>query len=664
MKGTQILRRCLAIGLSVSIVTPLSWAQQSIDVVNPSGNILWRDYRAPSIPVSRLTNGSRFGGLIRGSKLYLTAQDAIALALENNVDIESDRYNALIQQSQYTRAQAGGPLPGVPSATSQAGTTASGQGVAGSQAAAGVSNTGGNGSGGNGSNTTISQIGPVTPTLDPTFQDVQSYAHKSLPQPNSTESGVLNLIDNTRNYQESLNLGIVTGGKASLTYSDSYLNENSPSNLLNPSNGTVLQLSLQQNLLYGFGRALNARNITVAKANVGINDLTFQTQVIAVVVSVLNAYYGLVADFEDIKAKQNELNVAQRFFEDNKKQVQIGTMAPLDVTTAEAQVATSQQDLVVSQTTLEQQQVTLKNLLSRNGLAEPQLANVDIIPLDRIDVPQNETLPPVKELVATAYANRVDLQADKLNLVNSETSALGTENGVLPTLVGFTTLQTQGLSGTPQTVVLQGASGLGLGGAGGAIPAGIVPCPGNPKLLCEVPDKYFVGSIGNALGQAIRRNFPTESGGVFFGPTLMNRQNQADYAIEQLSLRQTALQNQRTVNQVAVDVSNQVTGLQQARVRYLSAAKNRVLQEQLLDAEQKKFALGASTTFNVVTQQRDLAAGQSTEVAALVAYSNARVSLDQILGTTLKDNNIDIGQVVKGQIARQSALPATLPEAK
>lgn len=660
MSRLNLLRRSVAIGLSISVVLPVSWAQQSIDVVKPSGNILWRNYKAPSIPPARLANGTRFGSLIRGGKLYLTAQDAIALALENNIDIESERYNALVQESQYTRAQAGGALPGVPSATSQAGTVASGEGVAGSQAAAGVSNTG-SGNAGGASNTTITQIGPVTPTLDPTIQDVQSYSHKSSPQANSTQSQVLNLIDDTRNYQESINQGIITGGKASLTYSDAYLRENAPSDFLYPQNATTLSLSVQHNLLYGFGRAVNARNITIAKANVGINDLTFQTQVISIIGTVLNSYYGLVADLEDIKAKQNELAVAQRFFEDNKKQVQIGTMAPLDVTTAEAQVATSQQDLVVSQTTLEQQQVTLKNLLSRNGLADPQLANVDIIPLDRIEVPENETLPPVKELVNTAFTNRIDLQVNKLNLVNSETSALGTKNGVLPTLVAFATLQSQGLSGTPQPVIVRGASNF-IGA--GAIPPGLIPCPGNPKQLCEVADNYFVGGIGNSLGQMIRHNFPTESAGAFFGPTFRNRQNQADYGIDQLTLRQTELQNQRAVNQVAVDVSNQLTGLQQARVRYLAATKNRVLQQQLLDAEQKKFSLGASTTFNVVTQQRDLATAQSTEVAALVAYSNARVSLDETLGTTLKANNVSIDQVAKGQIARQSTLPATLPEVK
>jgi outer membrane protein len=367
------VRQSIAAGLCALAAGPLGWSQQAISPVMPRGGT-FGSYSAPQIPPVRPGNSNRLRGLIQGGKLYLTAQDAIALALENNIDIESDRYNALIDVWNYTRQQAGGPLPGVPSGSSQAGTVQNGEGVSGSEAAAGV-NTGSGANGSNGTNTTITQIGPVTPTLDPSFQSAETFSHKSNPQSNPTVSQVSNLIQNTRNYTETYNEGFVYGGKASLAFSNSYLNENAPTDLLNPQNGTALSLSLQQNLLYGFGKALNARNITVAKANIGINDLTFKTQVIAVVVNVLNNYYSLSADYEDLKAKREALAVAQRFFEDNKRQVQIGTMAPLDVTTAEAQVASSEQDLVVSETTLEQEQVTLKNLLSRNGLADPLLAN-------------------------------------------------------------------------------------------------------------------------------------------------------------------------------------------------------------------------------------------------------------------------------------------------
>ena len=648
----------ISVGLCAFSIAPLG-VSQSISPVMPGGGPLgW--YSAPAIPGSRSANSARLRGLIQSGKLYLTSQDAIALALENNIDIESDRYNALISVWNYTRQLAGGPLPGVPSGSSQAGSVQNGQGVSGSQAAAGVSNSGSSNGGSASTNSTISQIGPITPTLDPSFQSSEVFSHISTPQSNSTQSKISTLIDNTRNYSETMNFGFITGGKGSISYSDSYLKENAPGDLLNPTSGTALSISFQHSLLNGFGRALNARNITVAKANIGINDLTFKTQVIGIVVSVLNNYYSLVADYQDVRAKRQALSVARRFFEDNKKQVQIGTMAPLDVTTAEAQVATSEQDLVVSETTLEQDQVTFKNLISRNGLADPLLASVQVIPLDTINVPEKESLPAFKDALAVAMSNRADLESNRLNLINTKTSTLGTNNGVLPQLIAFASAKSQGLSGTPQTVL----SGAIPPGEPFIVPSGYEACPASfgPRTICQVPNKTFDGGITTALGQMIRRDFPSESGGFYFGPTLRNRQATADQRIDQLSLRQSELQDEQAIKQVAVDVSNGLIGLQQARIRYQAAIKNRVLEEQLLDAEQKKFKLGASTTFNVVTQERDLATAQATEIATLAAYSQARIALDQTLGTTLKTNNVSIGEVQAGQITRPSTLPAVLPE--
>jgi outer membrane protein TolC len=325
-------------------------------------------------------------------------------------------------------------------------------------------------------------------------------------------------------------------------------------------------------------------------------------------------------------------------------------------------VATSEQDLVVSETTLEQDQVTFKNLISRNGLADPALAGVQIVPLDHIDVPEKESLPPFKDALAIALSNRADLESNRLNLINTRTSDTGTANGVLPQLIVFGSAKSQGLSGVPQTV----ESGAIPPGQPFIIPPGYEACPPSygPRTICQIPNKTFDGGITTALGQMIRRDFPSESGGVFFGPTLRNRQATADQRIDQLSLRQSELQNEQAIKQVAVDVSNGLIGLQQARIRYQAAIKNRVLEEQLLEAEQKKFALGASTTYNVVTQERDLATAQASEIATLAAYSQARIALDQTLGTTLKTNNVSIADVQNGRIARPSALPAVLPEVR
>jgi len=626
------LHRCLAIALCIVSADPNAWSQQQvIEPKRPTAPLFLRPYLAPDVPPIRISNSGRLRDLVRAGKLYLTAQDAIALALENNIDIEVARYNPLLDEWNLERAQAGGALPGVPAASSQVGSVSSGQGIAGSQAAAGVSTSSGSTSGASRGNTTISQIGPVTPTLDATIQNTSVFSHQSAPQVDPVQSLVPNLISDSRIYNTTVNQGFITGGSATLTYHESYQRENTPTDILNPSYAPYLQLSVQHNFLNGFGIGVNSRTITVARNTLNASELSFRGQVIAVVANVLNLYYGLAADYEDLKAKQSALGVAQQFYQNNKQQVELGTMAPLDITTAEAQVASSQQDLVTSQTSLQQEEVQLKNVLSRTGLADPLLKEVQIIPIDHIVVPEKDNLPPLNDLVARALASRTDIALEKVNLTNAQVSALATENGVRPTLEGLATLRQAGLAGPIN-------------------PIGVVPA-----------DPYFVGGIGNGLGQVFRRNFPTQNAGAFFSATLRNQTAQADYAIDQLQLRQSQLQNQKDRNEIVVDVSNQVTGLQQARVRYEAAVRNRVLEQQLLDAEQKKFALGASTTFLVVTQQRDLATAQSNEVTALVAYSNARVSLDQILGTTLDENHISIQEALSGQLARRSTVPASPP---
>ena len=651
----------LAAVLCLSTAELPLWAQQAaIAPQKPGEPVIIRPYFSEYIPPVRTRNSLRLQDLIRAGKLYLTAQDAIAMAIENNIDIEIARYNPLIQESQLRRQQAGGALAGIPSAASRIGTVQSGQGVAGSQQAAGVSG-GQNGQSNNTANATVTQIGSVTPVLDPIFQQVQTYSHRSSPQPLQRQSQTSNLISNTRNYQTAIQQGLITGGQATLTYADSYLNENAPSNLLNPSNGVSAQLQVQHNFLRGFGIAVNSRNITIAKANLALSGTQFKAQVIAVVANVLNLYYGLVADYADLKAKTSAVEVAQRFFENNKKQVQIGSMAPLDITTAEAQLATSQQELVVSQTTLAQQQVALKNVLSRTGLADPVLRTVDIIPLDPIIVPEKAEVFPKKELLAKALANRTDIAADRVNLENARVNSLNTQNSVLPQLAGVVSATNQGLNGSPQASPIRGGGQVSAGS--GSVP-GIIPCPpgiGQPGQACQVPDPYFVGGIGTGLGQMIRRNFPSQRATAFFNASLRNRSAQADNNIDQLSLRQTELENARSVNEIAVTVSNSIIGLQQARVRYQAALRNRILSQQLLDAEQKKFSLGVSTTFEVVQQQRDLATAQSNEVAALAAYSNARVALDQTVGLTLEQNHIAVTEALDGHLPRKSVLPDQLP---
>jgi outer membrane protein len=621
------LRKACASGLCLFwLGSPAAAQQNSIAPVRPSAPILWRPYSAALVPPVRLGNSSRLPSLMRAGMLYLTVQDAIALALENNVDIEIARYSPLASDWQIERAEAGGALPGVPSAAAQASSVASGQGVLGSEAAAGVSINGAGGTRTVTPNATVSQIGPITQTLDPSIQETTSFSHRTLPQADSLLSSVVALTEVQRSYTASYQQGYLTGGSVTVSYSNFHLSENAPTDLLNPSVAPTASIQFQHNLLQGFGVAVNGRNITIAKMNRKISDLSFKTQVVGVVVNVLNTYYALAADHEQLQAKNSALATAQQFLDETRERVRLGTMLPLDVTAAQSQVASARRDLVTVQTSLAQSELALKNLISRTGVADPMLRAAAIMPLDKLTIPERDNLPPLRDLVQTALANRSDLAAEKANIAVSEVSLLGTKNGLLPSAQVFGSTSNKGLAGTAHTVV----SPLGV----------------------ERPDPYFVGGIGTALGQIFRRNFPSQSGGAFFAAPIGNNQAQADHGIDQLQLRQSQLAAQKDVNQAQVDILNSVIAMQQSRATYESAAKNRVLAEELLVAEQKKLGFGASFPYNVILQQRDLAAAQAAEILALASYTEARISLDQTLGTTLESNHISIQEALEGSVKR------------
>ena len=370
------LRKYVAVALCAICPSSLGWAQQSIALIPPNAPSILRPYLAPQAPPARLANSPRLRELVRAGTLYLTVQDAIALALENNIDIEVARYNPLISDWNVTRAEAGGALPGVPSNAAQAGAVAAGQGVEGSQQAAGVTAPGTGTSRVQSTNATISQIGPVTPTLDPIIQESSTFSHTTALYPDAQASATATLVDGTRAHTLSIQQGFLTGGSATLTYTDHYLDQNSPNDVLNPTSAPLLSIAAQQYLLNGAGVAVNARFINVAKMNRDSSNLAFQNTVIGIVAQVLNAYYTLEADYEDIKAKRSASETAVTFLSNVKEQVRIGSLAPSETINAESQAITNQQALSDSEVALKQQEIQLKNLLSRNGTADPILAGV------------------------------------------------------------------------------------------------------------------------------------------------------------------------------------------------------------------------------------------------------------------------------------------------
>jgi outer membrane protein len=588
-----------------------------------------RPFRARTVPPVNLANSSRLESLLRAGNLYLSAQDAVALAVENNLDIEVQRYGPLLAEEVLRRARAGGALRSVgvgvasgPASVSLTGVTVTNIGTVGT-AGQGVSSGGG----------IVTQLGPPISSFDPTFTLYTNFQHATSPQSNTILTGTTALIQNSRTYQAQYVQAWDFGMTAQFTVYDQHINVNSAFFDVNPYTQGYLDLQVTQNLLYGFGSAVNGRNIRVQKNNIKVTNLQFKQQVATTVSAVLNLYWDLVEFWQDQRARQRELAAAQQLLDNNRKQAEAGTLAPIEVTRAEAQVYVSQQDLLVSQTNLLQQETVLKNALSRNGIANLGLADAHIVPLDSITIPVKDDTPPVQQLLEQALANRSEIAQSRLNIDSNKLNLVGIKNALKPTLQAFAELTNNGLTGV---LTPYGAQTPGVG--------------------------YLAGGYDNLLAQMFRRNFPNYSAGVALNIPLRNRAAQSDYVTSELDLRQSELGLQQNINQVRVDVQNAVIGLQQARARYAAAVKASALQQQTLDADQKRFALGASTAYQIVLDQQNLASAESSEVQALASYSHARIGLDQALGRTLEANNISFDEALAGTIARPSELPVNLPK--
>jgi outer membrane protein TolC len=611
------------------MIVPVLPAQQTYGanapVGEPDGRLSnWTyPYRAKEVAPINLSNSNRLESLLRGGRLYLSLQDAIALALENSLDIEVQRYGLRLAEVDLDRAKAGSSIRGISTSRSQASTatTTSSASTGGSTGA--VASTG-------------------IPSLDPVIATSYSWGHFTAPQVNSFIVGSNSVVSTLNNGSFQVQKGFLTGTLASIGMTSRNSMSNSGRNDFNPSTTGALSLNISQPLLQGFGRALNSRLIRIARNNLGVSDLVFRLQVITTVSSVINLYWDLVSFNEDVKVRRQALTLAEKLFSDNKKQVEIGTLAPIAIVQAEAEVAARQQDLVVSETQVLQQETVIKNALSRTGVANPALAESRIVPTDRIRVPELEKIEPIQDLIARALDNRPELGRIRIQLDNSKINLKATRNALLPQLNAFATLNNNALSGEINSLPVPSTI------------QGVAPQPRNAALV----DPFFLGGYGNVLRQMFARNFPDYQFGLQLNIPLRNRSAQADMTSAQLNLRQAELQQQQQINQIRVDVQNAMIGTQQARARFQTATKNRLLQEQNLDAEQKKYALGASTIFFVIQAQRDLANAQAGEVASLSAYARARVELDRAIGQTLDSNSIMIDEAVKGQSSRA---PSPLP---
>ena len=638
------LQSSFALFCVVLLLVPGAFGQQQ---VNMPGTVLaprethWyssftRKYTAFDVAPINLANSSRLESLIRAGNIYLSLQDAIALSLENNLDIEVQRYGPRLAEANLLRAQAGGLLRGQTSSVSAGPSSAVSQLNGGSSSF--QNSTASAGSSSNG--TIITSTGTSLPNLDPVFFTNYNWTHSTNLQSSSFASGTPSQVFNAGNTSIGVQQGFLSGTTATLAYTSQNLISNNVRSEINPVRTGNVNFQVTQRLLQGFGFAVNSRNIRIAKNSIRLNDLVFKQQVIAIVSSVINLYTDLVSFNENVNVNKQALALNEKLYSDNKKQVEIGTLAPIEIVKAEAEVASSQNALIQSETQVLQQETIIKNALSRTGVASPSVAEARIIPTDSLGIPDIEPVTPIQDLVSLALANRPEIAQTEVNIANTKIQLEGTKSQLRPSLDLVGNLQNNGIAGSPNTVVAPIDPTTGLG-------------------IVRIANPAFLGGFGTLFNQIFARNYPNYSLGFQLNIPLRNRSAQADLLNDQLTLRQGELNQRKQINQVRVDVQNAVIGLQHSRSQYQSAQKSRTLQEQTLDAEQKKYALGASTIFFVIQAQRDLAQAKASEVSALSTYNRAKVSLYSATGQTLERFNITLDEAMKGQVSKApSALPA------
>jgi len=579
-------------------------------------------YRAKIPAPVNLNNSPRLESLIRAGNLYLSLQDTIALALENNLDIELQRYTPQIADTNLLRTQAGGFAS--PVSTSVFAGPSSVTGAAPSSGLEGLLIAG------------STQLGPTPPSFDPALIRGLSWAHQTTPQTSSFITGTNSLIQRQDLSSIAAQQYFTSGTLVNLGLSNNNTITNSARSDFSPVTNASLSLTVTQHLLQGFGVAVNTRQIHIARNNREVSDLTFRAQVITTVAAVMDLYWDLVSYNENVRVQRDALAADDRLLRDNTKQVEVGTLASIEIVRAQAEIASAQQALTVAQTQLLQQEMILKTALSRTGLLNPEVASAHVILMDHIQVPDVEAIAPIQDMVAQAFASRPELSQFRILMQNQEIGIRGTRNELLPTLDLVGSLSNNGLAGQVNQIPQ----------AAGGVP--------------RAPTAFFVGGYGTVLSQLFARNFPNYAIGFNLNIPLRNRTAQADLIASELALRQQQIGVQRLENQVRLEVQNAVIGVQQSRAQYESAIKQRVLQQQTVEAEQKKLEMGVSTTYNVILTQRDLTTAESNVVAATSAYSKAKVEIDRATGQTLYNNNVSLDEAFKGKVSRPAgSIPDT-----
>ena len=608
----------------------------------------WGSYLPGDVSQADFKDSTRIQDLIKAGQLYLSLQDAIALALENNLDLEIQRFGIRMTATDILRATGGGTLRGIPLTVTEAPAGVGGPGSSLNNSAASgtipqttvpvnVTDT-----------ALIQQAqnslsvtgafplinGPAIPQFDPSFTAQTQLQHSETPQLSITTVGTPSLNQNLFSGNFGYAQGFGSGAQISAAFQNLRNGNNSNRNMINPYVTSSLGVTVSQPLLRGFGSDLNRRFIRIARNSEKISDYVFRQQVISTVSGVIRLYTDLVSLNEDLRVKRQTLATASRLAQDNASKVEQGTIAPIELTRAQAQVAAARQDLINAEGFVRQQELILKNTLSRNGNADPLVHSARVIPTDTITV---EGPPPqtAEEFIRMALDSRPEIQAARLQVANSEISLKGSRNGLLP-----------------QLDIVGGAPNNSLAGSLNPQFAGTLPLPGT------VPG--YGDGFGSALGQLGKVTNPVVSIGINLTLPVHNRTAQADVVRDQLQVRQSELRIRQIENQIRLEVEDALIALERTRSAYEAATETRKLQEQSLEIEQERFTAGLSTNFLVIQYENYVAQARSAEVAARGAWAKARNQLERVVGQTLTNHSVSIEEALRGHVSRVSspAVPA------
>jgi outer membrane protein len=592
---------------------------------------LWNPYVERTLPHPVLVNSPRLHSLIHEGKLELSLADALALTLENDLDIVVQRYIVPFAQTDILRTKSGQAARSFTGALypSELNSGAIGAGVTNGGGAGGTGNAGGITGGGG-----AVSVGAAG-AFDPSVSFGMSYDRVTSPLNSLIVSGIPTTTSSAIAYSASYAQMFTTGASYSVSLSTLRQNSTQENLLYNPDVTSRLSIGFNQPLLAGFGRMANERFITVARNNVATADQVFKQQVITSVVQLEDAYYGLAAFQLNVQVAEESLKAVQQLDQETRKQEEAGVMSHLDVVTADSQLAASQRDLLVAQTNLEQQETTLKQLLSKRD--DPDLDSAQIVVTGLLPQPREQDLPNLAAAVSMALANRPEIKIDDNNLKNQDTAIAYAKNNLMPSLAAFGLYASSGLQGT------------------------YVP-PAAAVTAAATPGKTFTsgGAVGS-LGQSFGGTYPETATGVSFGAAIRNRSAQADNIRSQLERNQLEISEQSTRNQINLQVQQSRIGLIQGKVQVEAAQEAVRLAQESRDAEQEKLRVGLSTAYNVILKERDLVSAQYTAVQVQGAYANALIAMDQATGTTLERNGIRLDDALSGIVTSTPTPPYQPP---